>query len=90
MARAKNPPHDFLLFNMHRTVVLKYPNYKKELFELLHSETFPLYLSAENGERDYTRDVLLVKGNLNGELVHILVIIGHLEEVVKILLKKKE
>jgi len=47
--------------------------YKKELFELLHSETFPLYLSAENGERDYTRDVLLVKGNLNGELVYILV-----------------
>ena len=47
--------------------------YKKELFELLHSETYPLYLNAENGERDYTRDVLLVKGNLNGELVHILV-----------------
>lgn len=47
--------------------------YKKELFELLHSETFPLYLNGNNGERDYTRDILLVKGNLNGELVHILV-----------------
>ncbi|WP_372794429.1 endonuclease/exonuclease/phosphatase family protein [Lutibacter sp.] len=47
--------------------------YKKELFELLHSETFPLYLEGNNGERDYTRDVLLVKGNLNGELVHVLV-----------------
>lgn len=47
--------------------------YKKELFELLHSETFALYLNAENGERDYTRDVLMVKGNLNGELVYILV-----------------
>ena len=47
--------------------------YKKELFEVVHSETFPLYLNDENGGRDYTRDVLLVKGNLNGELVHILV-----------------
>jgi len=47
--------------------------YKKELFELLYSETFPLYLEGKNGERDYTRDILLAKGNLNGELVHILV-----------------
>lgn len=47
--------------------------YKKELFELLDSETFPLYLNGNNGERDYTRDILLVKGNLNGELTHILV-----------------
>jgi len=47
--------------------------YKKELFELISSETFPLYLNSKNGERDYTRDILLVKGNLNGELIHILV-----------------
>jgi predicted extracellular nuclease len=47
--------------------------YKKELFELLHSETFPLLLNGENGDRDYTRDVLLVKGNLNGELVYTIV-----------------
>ncbi len=47
--------------------------YKKELFELLSSETFPLYLESKNGGRDYTRDILLVKGNLNGELIHILV-----------------
>ncbi|WP_299527120.1 endonuclease [uncultured Lutibacter sp.] len=47
--------------------------YKKELFELTHSETFPLYLEGENGDRDYTRDVLLVKGNLNNEEIHILV-----------------
>jgi predicted extracellular nuclease len=47
--------------------------YKKELFELLHSQTFPLILYGNNGERDYTRDVLLVKGNLNGELIFILV-----------------
>lgn len=47
--------------------------YKKELFELLSSETFPLYLDAKNGERDYTRDILLVKGKLNGELMHFIV-----------------
>jgi len=47
--------------------------YKKELFELLSSETFPLYLDARNGGRDYTRDVLLVKGNLNGELMYFIV-----------------
>ncbi|WP_456462003.1 endonuclease/exonuclease/phosphatase family protein [Lutibacter sp.] len=47
--------------------------YKKELFELLHSETFPLYLEDEYGNRDYTRDILLVKGNLNNELIYILV-----------------
>jgi predicted extracellular nuclease len=47
--------------------------YKKELFELISSEVFPLYLSNNYGERDYTRDILLVKGNLNGELIYILV-----------------
>lgn len=47
--------------------------YKKELFEFLHAETFPLYINGFNGERDYTRDVLLVKGNLNGELIHVIV-----------------
>ena len=47
--------------------------YNKELFELLGSENFPLYLEDEEGRRDYTRDVLVVYGNLNGELVHILV-----------------
>ncbi|WP_298878911.1 endonuclease/exonuclease/phosphatase family protein [uncultured Polaribacter sp.] len=47
--------------------------YNKQMFELLGSENFPLYLEDEEGERDYTRDVLVVYGNLNGELVHILV-----------------
>ena len=47
--------------------------YKKELFELLHAETYPLYLKNHNGERDYTRDILLVKGKLNGELIYVLV-----------------
>ena len=47
--------------------------YNKQLFELLGSEHFPLYLEDEEGKRDYTRDILVVYGNLNGELVHILV-----------------
>jgi predicted extracellular nuclease len=47
--------------------------YKKELFEVIHSETFPLYLKDEEGNRDYTRDILMVKGSLNGELIFVLV-----------------
>ncbi|QVY65132.1 endonuclease/exonuclease/phosphatase family protein [Polaribacter sp. Q13] len=47
--------------------------YNKQIFELIDSEHFPLYLEDEKGERDYTRDILVVSGNLNGELVHILV-----------------
>lgn len=47
--------------------------YQKEHFELLASKTFPLILFDEEGERDYSRDVLLVKGNLKGELTHFIV-----------------
>lgn len=43
--------------------------YNKELFELLESEHFPLYLEDDEGKRDYTRDVLVVYGKLNSELV---------------------
>lgn len=47
--------------------------YNKQVFELLTSETFPVLLKNDAGERDYTRDILKVSGNLHGELVHILV-----------------
>lgn len=47
--------------------------YKKELFELLKAESHAVYLEEENGERDYTRDILHVEGKLNGELLHVLV-----------------
>ena len=47
--------------------------YNKQLFELLNSERFSLYIENEDGEQDFTRDVLLVKGNFNGELIHVLV-----------------
>ena len=47
--------------------------YNKRVFELLTSETFPVFLKDDEGNRDYTRDILKVSGNLHGELVHILV-----------------
>jgi predicted extracellular nuclease len=47
--------------------------YNKQVFEYLGSETFPVFLENDEGERDYTRDILKVTGNLHGELVHILV-----------------
>ncbi len=47
--------------------------YQKKYFEFIDSETVTLYLYQEDGERDYTRDVLFVKGKLNGELIHFMV-----------------
>ena len=47
--------------------------YRKKVFEFLNAETFTLFLTDEDGERDYTRDVLLVKGNLKGELIYFIV-----------------
>ncbi|MGY0427285.1 MAG: endonuclease/exonuclease/phosphatase family protein, partial [Polaribacter sp.] len=47
--------------------------YNKKVFEFLGAETHVLNLENEFGERDYTRDVLRVTGNLHGEMVHILV-----------------
>jgi len=47
--------------------------YRKKVFELLHSEAFPLLIYDEEGERDFTRDVLLVKGMLKGKLVYFIV-----------------
>lgn len=47
--------------------------YKKESFELLTSKTHSLMLEDDEGKRDFTRDVLYVKGKLNGELTHFFV-----------------
>ncbi|MHB0754695.1 endonuclease/exonuclease/phosphatase family protein [Polaribacter sp. M15] len=47
--------------------------YNKIAFEFIESETYPVFLETEIGERDYTRDILKVSGNLYGELIHILV-----------------
>ena len=47
--------------------------YNKIAFELLDSKTYPVFLEDDEGNRDYTRDILKVSGNLHGELIHILV-----------------
>lgn len=47
--------------------------YKRSVFEFLDAEPVTLFLMNEEGERDYTRDVLVVTGNLKGEQIHILV-----------------
>ncbi len=47
--------------------------YLKDNFEVVHSEAIPLLINSLNGDRDTTRDILYVKGKLNGELVHIFV-----------------
>jgi predicted extracellular nuclease len=47
--------------------------YHKKYFEVLHSEVFALDLFDNDGTRDYTRDILLVEGVLNGEKKYVLV-----------------
>jgi len=41
--------------------------YKEEFFNVENSETFSVYLQTEFGDRDYTRDILLVQGKLNNK-----------------------
>ncbi|RNC88473.1 MAG: endonuclease [Winogradskyella sp.] len=47
--------------------------YNTDVFEVSNSETFSVYLTKEDGTRDYTRDVLLVSGRLNDEQIHFIV-----------------
>ena len=47
--------------------------YQKEHFELLNSKSVPLILFDDEGVRDYTRDILVVKGKLKGELMYFIV-----------------
>ena len=47
--------------------------YQKQYFELLDAINIPLMIYEEDGQRDYTRDILFVKGNFNGELIHIFI-----------------
>lgn len=47
--------------------------YKNDLFTVLSSKSYPLDLNDSDGNIDYTRDLLVVKGVLNGDLVHVLV-----------------
>lgn len=47
--------------------------YKDDLFKVESSETFSVYLQNDSGERDYTRDILLVQGRLHKEKLNIIV-----------------
>ncbi|MBS9461149.1 endonuclease [Flagellimonas sp. 389] len=47
--------------------------YNKEHFTVLESDTIPLIVDNSNGERDFTRDILYVRGMLHQEEVYIFV-----------------
>jgi predicted extracellular nuclease len=47
--------------------------YNKDVFKVEQSETFSVTLFDEDGDLDYTRDILLVEGNLNEEKIYIIV-----------------
>lgn len=47
--------------------------YDDTIFQLEHSESFTVYIESEEGVRDYTRDILLVSGRINGELLHFII-----------------
>jgi len=47
--------------------------YHRGHFELLGAESLPLLVENDDGDRDFTRDILYVQGRLNGQEVHIFV-----------------
>jgi predicted extracellular nuclease len=47
--------------------------YKKALFTVRHTEPFSVYLEDDMGQRDYTRDILLVQGLIHNNPLSILV-----------------
>ncbi len=47
--------------------------YDTTAFEVTHSETFTVRFTEADGSTDYTRDILLVSGILDGETVHFIV-----------------
>ncbi len=47
--------------------------YRKRIFELINSESITLLVDNFDGNRDQTRDILLVKGKLKGKLMYFFV-----------------
>ncbi|MEN3323406.1 endonuclease [Mariniflexile soesokkakense] len=47
--------------------------YDTAAFDVTHSEVFRIHLIDEQGMPDYTRDILLVSGLLDGETIHVIV-----------------
>lgn len=70
----KNHPYDYVHYDSpdERGIDVGFI-YHKEHFEYISSKQYPLIINEPEGDRDYTRDILLVKGKLKGELMHILV-----------------
>ena len=54
--------------------------YNRDVFQLLHQERIPLYLTEEDGDRDYTRDILYVNGMWGEDLFTCLSTTGRPEE----------
>lgn len=47
--------------------------YREKYFTVLQKEAHSLYIENKQGVRDYTRDILYIKGELENEIVHLLV-----------------
>ena len=47
--------------------------YDSRVFEVRHAEPIPIYMEDQNSNRDYTRDILYVKGFLESQTIHIFV-----------------
>ena len=47
--------------------------YNKDFFKVITSDVHSLHLTDDKGAVDYTRDLLVVKGKLHGELLYVLV-----------------
>jgi predicted extracellular nuclease len=47
--------------------------YNKDEFTIEDSKAFHIHIEEESGKTDYTRDILLVTGYLNGNKIHVLV-----------------
>ena len=47
--------------------------YQKKYFELIYSETYSLYLTDNENNRDFTRDILLISGKLFDSQVYIII-----------------
>ena len=47
--------------------------YNKDYFTVIQSETFSVYIENDLGVIDYTRDILLVSGLLDGQQMHFIV-----------------
>ena len=47
--------------------------FDRQRFKPRKAKKYPLYLKRQNGERDFTRDQLLVEGFLDGEKVYLIV-----------------